>query len=329
MPDHADHGHAGHLHAGHDHDAHTHDPSHSGGHGHHHGATTFGRAFAIGVALNLAYVVAEAFWGVSAHSVALLADAGHNSGDVIGLGGAWLAAVLSRRGPSGQYTYGLRRSSILTALANAVLLLIVTGGIAWEAVWRLVSPQPTHGVVVMAVAIGGLFVNGVTAWLFMSGRKGDLNIRAAFLHMASDAVLALGVAVAGGVIMLTGWLRVDPAVSLVISAVIVAGTWSLLRDAVNLSLDAIPPGIDPEEVAGYLRALPDVCEVHDLHIWGLSTTETALTAHLVRPEGTADGPLLHRIAHEVRERFGIGHATVQFETPEAASGCTLRPDHVV
>jgi cobalt-zinc-cadmium efflux system protein len=317
--DDAEHGHAEHDHAGH---------GHAGGHGHHHG-TDFGRAFAIGVALNLAYVVAEVAWGLSAHSVALLADAGHNSGDVIGLGGAWLAAVLSRRGPSGAYTYGLRRSSILSALANAILLLVVTGGIAWEAVWRLISPEPTHGVVVMAVALGGLVVNAVTAWLFLSGRKGDLNIRAAFQHMAADAGLAFGVAVAGGVIMLTGWTRLDPAASLIISAVIVAGTWSLLRDAVKFSLDAIPPGIDPEAVAAYLRALPDVCEVHDLHIWGLSTTETALTAHLVRPEGLADGPLLHRIAREVRERFGIGHATVQMETPETASDCALRPDHVV
>ncbi len=327
-PGHGDeHGHGdGH---GHDH-AHDHHHGHSHGlGGHHHAPASFGRAFAVGITLNAAYVLAEAFWGVSVHSVALLADAGHNLGDVIGLLGAWLAAYLSTRAPQGQYTYGLRRSSVLAALANAVILLVVTGAIAWEAVQRLITPEPTGGLTILVVALAGVAVNGITAWLFLSGRKSDLNIRAAFVHMAADASLALGVAVAGGVIMATGWLRLDPGVSLVISAVIVIGTWSLLRDAVNLSLDAVPPGIDQTAVDRYLASLPGVLEVHDLHVWGMSTTETALTAHLVRDDADGDGDLLHRISQGLRDQFGIGHATVQFETPATAGGCALRPGHVV
>ncbi|HQT77935.1 MAG TPA: cation diffusion facilitator family transporter [Rhodopila sp.] len=321
--------------AGHDHDHghdhardHVHTHQHGGG-GHHHAPVDFGRAFAIGVGLNTAYIVAEAFWGISAHSVALLADAGHNLGDVAGLLGAWLAAWLSKRRPSGQFTYGLRRSSILAALANAIILLLVTGGIAWEAIQRLITPDPAGGLVIMVVAVAGIFVNGITAWLFMSGRKGDLNIKAAFMHMAADALLTFGVAVAGGIIMLTGWLWLDPAVSLVVSLVIIVGTWSLLRDSVNLSLDAVPRGIDQDDVSRYLGALPGVSEVHDLHIWAMSTTETALTAHLVREDAGADSGLLCQIALEVRERFGIGHATVQFENAETADRCALRSDHVV
>lgn len=312
-----------------DHHGHDHGHHHHASGGHHHAPASFGRAFAIGISLNLAYVLAEAFWGLSVHSVALLADAAHNLGDVIGLGGAWLASWLSKRGPSGHYTYGLRRSSILAALANAIVLLVVTGGIAWEAIQRLITPEPTGGLVIMVVAVAGIFVNGITAWLFMSGRKGDLNIRAAFMHLAADASLALGVAIAGAIIMVTGLLWMDPAVSLVISVVIVIGTWSLLRDAVKFSLDAVPPGIDPSAVERYLGSLPGLSEVHDLHIWGMSTTETALTAHLVRIDTAADGDLLHRIAHEMRERFGIGHATVQLETPEMAKLCELRPGDVV
>lgn len=311
-------------------DDHGHEHSHHHGLGGHHDAPTgFGRAFAIGVSLNAAYVVAEAFSGFAVHSVALIADAGHNFGDVIGLLGAWLAGWLSKREPSSQYTYGLRRSSILAALSNAIILLVVTGGIAWEAIQRLITPEPTGGLIIMIVAIVGIFVNGITALMFMSGRKGDLNIKAAFMHMAADASLALGVAIAGAVIMFTGWLWLDPAVSLIISLVIVIGTWSLLRDSVNLSLDAVPSGIDQDAVGDYLRALPGVTEVHDLHIWAMSTTETAMTAHLVRMDAEADGGLLRRLTHDVRERFSIGHATIQFETVETAHLCELRPEHVV
>jgi cobalt-zinc-cadmium efflux system protein len=317
-----------------DHDEHGH--AHAGGDGHHHGIgsqhhapASFDRAFIIGIGLNTAYVLAEAYWGFAAHSVALLADAGHNLGDVAGLFAAWLAAWLAQRRPSGQYTYGLRRASILAALGNALVLLVVTGAIAWEAVRRLIEPEPSGGFVILVVSVGGVLVNGGTALLFMSGRKYDLNIRAAFMHMAADALLTLGVAVAGAVIMVTGWLWVDPAVSLALSVVIVVGTWSLLRDSVNLSMDAVPPGIDPREVGRYLRSLPGVAEVHDLHIWGMSTTETALTAHLVRAEGAGEGDLLDRAAREMRARFNIGHTTLQVETPEMASRCELRPDHVV
>lgn len=290
---------------------------------------SFGRAFAIGVGLNAAYVVAEAFWGIAVHSMALLADAGHNLGDVAGLLGAWLAAWLSRRGPTAAYTYGLRRASILAALANAVLLLVVTGGIAWGAIERLIAPEPTAGLVIMLVSLGGVAVNGITAWLFMAGRKTDLNIKAAFTHMAADAVLTLGVAVSGGIIMLTGWLRVDPAVSLVLGLVIVASTWSLLRDSMTLSLDGVPSGIQARDVDQYLRSLPGIVEVHDLHVWGMSTTDTALTAHLVRQDAAGDGALLEQITREVRESFGIGHATIQFETEAVAARCALRPGHVV
>jgi cobalt-zinc-cadmium efflux system protein len=289
----------------------------------------FGRAFAIGVALNSAYIVAEVFYGFAAQSMALLADAGHNLGDVISLLAAWLAASLSKRQPSGQYTYGLRRSSILAALANALILLLVTGGIAWEAVRRLFAPEASAGLTIVIVSLTGVAVNGITAWMFMAGRKSDLNIRGAFMHMAADASLSLGVAIAGGLIMLTGWLWVDPVVSLAISVVIVVGTWSLLRDSVSLALDGVPRGVDPAAVGGYLRGLPGVTEVHDLHIWAMSTTETAMTAHLVRADVAGDVALLQRINCEVRDRFGIGHVTVQLETDETAVLCDLRPDHVV
>jgi cobalt-zinc-cadmium efflux system protein len=315
---------------------HDHDHDHDNDHDHHHGAGghshapgNYGRAFAIGFALNLAYVIGEVFYGVIGHSVALLADAGHNLGDVLGLAGAWGATWLGQKLPGGRYTYGLRRSSILTALGNGMLLLLVTGGIAWEAVQRLITPGQPGGGVIMVVAAIGIFVNGFTALLFMSGRKGDLNVRGAFTHMAADALVAAGTVVAGAVILWTGWNWVDPLVSLVISVVIVAGTWSLLRDSINLSLDAVPGGIDRHEVETYLRGLPGIAAIHDLHIWGLSTTDAALTVHLVQQDGESAQALMPHIADEMRERFGIGHATIQLETPEAAEACRLRPDHVV
>lgn len=311
----------------HSHDEHDH--HHHGLGGHSHAPANFGKAFAIGIALNIAYVVGEAFYGVAAHSLALLADAGHNLGDVLGLGGAWLASVLSRRLPSGRFTYGLRRSSILAALGNAVILLVVTGGIAWEGVRRLIHPEPSGGLAITVVAAIGIAVNGVTALLFMAGRKDDLNVRGAFLHMASDALVALGVVVAGLVILWTGWLWLDPAVSLVVSVVILVGTWGLLRDATGFALDAVPPGIDQGKVASFLRNLPGVAEVHDLHIWGMSTTETALTAHLVRPDAALDDDLLHDACEELHEHFGISHATLQVENGRGRQPCELRPNDVV
>jgi len=316
------------AHAGHDH-GHERRRHHAIG-GHQHTPVNFGKAFAIGIALNLAYVIGEAFYGVVAHSLALLADAGHNLGDVLGLAGAWLAATLSKRRPSGRYTYGLRRSSILAALGNAIVLLIVTGGIAWEGIRRLIDPEPAGGlIIIMVVAAFGIVVNGVTAYLFMSGRKDDLNIKGAFMHMASDALVAFGVVIAGAVILWTGWLWLDPAISLAVSAVIVFGTWSLLRDSVNLSLDAVPPGIDRAKVTTFLQGLPGVAEVHDLHIWGMSTTETALTAHLVRPGASIDDDLIHHACEEMKEHFGISHATSQVGDGRGAHPCILRPEEIV
>ena len=308
-PDHAGHDHAGHGHHGH--------------HGHGHGAADFTRAFAVGVTLNAIYVVVEAVFGVMANSLALLADAGHNFGDVLSLALAWLAAWLSRKAPTPRYTYGLSPSSILAALANAVLLVLVTGGIAWEAVLRFLHPEPTGGITMLAVAAGGIVINGATAMMFVRGRKDDLNVRSAFLHLASDAVVALGVVITGGLIMLTHWLWLDPAISLVISIVIVWGTWSLLREGLNLALAAVPANIDRGKVLDYLGALPGVTEVHDLHIWGMSTTETALTAHLVRPGADVDDDLLARVCGELKSRFSIHHATLQIEAGATDQPCAL------
>ncbi|HEY3798405.1 MAG TPA: cation diffusion facilitator family transporter [Caulobacteraceae bacterium] len=302
-----------HDHDGHDHDHHGHD--HAGrAHGpHHHAPVDFGRAFAIGIALNSAYVVGEAVYGFLANSLSLLADAGHNAGDVVSLGLAWLAAVLAKRAPSGRYTYGLASSSILAALTNAVLLALITGGIAWEAILRLMHPQTAAGVTMMAVAALGIAVNGVTALMFASGRDRDLNVRSAFQHMASDALVALGVVVTGALILATHWLWLDPAIGLVISGVIVWGTWSLLREALALALAGVPANIDRGRVMAYLTALPGVTEVHDLHIWGMSTTEAALTAHLVRPEADVDDVMLAEVCGELKARFSIHHATLQVE----------------
>ncbi|HWA60283.1 MAG TPA: cation diffusion facilitator family transporter [Caulobacteraceae bacterium] len=319
---------AGHHHDHHDHD-HDHGHHHGHSHGHSHAPASFGRAFGVGIALNTAYVAAEAVYGVLSNSLALLADAGHNFGDVLGLAVAWLAAWLSRRAPSERFTYGLRGSSILAALTNAVVLLLVTGGIAWEAVLRLAHPEPAAGVTIMIVATVGVVINGATAMMFASGRKGDVNIRGAFLHMASDALIALGVVITGGLILMTRWLWLDPAISLVISAVIVWGTWSLMRESLGLALQGVPAGIDQKAVQAFLGGTPGVTEVHDLHIWGMSTTETALTAHLVRPEGAASDDLLHELCDTLRRRFSIAHATLQFETGAGAHPCSLAPRDTV
>ena len=275
-----------------------HDPScHPHSHAHGVAPGDYGRAFAIGIGLNLAYVAAEAGYGIAAGSLALLADAGHNLGDVLGLGLSWGAAMLSRRGPSQRFTYGFRSSSILAALANAIILLVVTGGIAWEALWRLSHPVPVTGGLVAAVAAVGILVNGATALLFMRGRaSGPQSRTAPFARMAADALIAFGVVVVGLAIALTGWLWLDPAIGLVISAVIVYGTWDLVKQSVRLALDAVPQGVDPAAVRAHLLALPGVTALHDLHIWGMSTTETALTCHLVMPGGhPGDEALAHAI----------------------------------
>jgi len=307
----------------------SHDHAHHGHGHHHHGPVSYGRAFAIGISLNLVYVAAEAAYGVIGGSLALIADAGHNLSDVLGLALAWLAAWLSARAPSARYSYGLRGSSILAALTNASLLLVATGAIAWQAVLRLLDPAPVQGITIMVVAAIGVAVNGLTAMLFLAGRKSDLNIRGAFLHMASDALVSLAVVATGAGILLTGWLWLDPAISLAISAVIVWGTWSLMRESLDLALHAAPRGIDPAAVQRYLAALPGVTEVHDLHIWAMSTTETALTAHLVRPEAALDDALLTDACRELRHRFSIHHATLQVEAGSEAHPCELAPHGVV
>jgi cobalt-zinc-cadmium efflux system protein len=307
--------------------AHTHDHDHSG-HAHAHGPSDYRLAFAIGVVANLVYVAVQTGYGVQANSVALLADAAHNLSDVLGLVLAWGAATLAKRLPSQRFTYGLRRSSILAALVNAIFLLLVTGGIAWEAIQRFLQPVPVAGATVIWVAALGIVVNGGSALLFMSGRKHDLNVRGAFMHMAADAVISLGVVLAGIGLLFTGWLWLDPAVSLMVSAVIVIGTWSLLRDSVRLALDAVPEGVDIDKVRACLRELSGVVEVHDLHVWGMSTTETALTAHLVMPTGHPGDVFMAAVSKRLQEEFHIGHATVQVETnPEHP--CVLAPETVV
>lgn len=292
--------------------------------GHSHAPASFGRAFLIGTVLNVSYVAVEAGYGISSNSVALLADAGHNLSDVLGLLIAWGAASLSKREPSTHYTYGLRRSSILSALFNAVFLLVAIGAIAFEAVQRLTDPQPVAGRTVMIVAAVGILVNGITAWLFASGRKGDINIRGAFLHMAADAAVSAGVVVAGLVVLKTGWLWLDSVTSLVIVAVILTGTWSLLRDSVAMALDRVPSGISPVEVHQSLADLPGVTRVHDLHIWPMSTTEVALTCHIVMPAGSPGDRFLHDTAAMLHERFEIGHATIQVEQDDGDT-CAQAP----
>ncbi len=301
------------------HDDHGHAHEHSGKH----------RAFAIGIALNLGFVAVESVFGVLAHSMALLADAGHNLSDVLALALAWGASLLGQRRPSQRFTYGLGSSSILAALFNAMLLMLVVGGIAVEAVQRLLNPVEVATMTVIWVALGGIAVNTATALLFLRGREQDLNVRGAFLHMAADAAVSLGVVLAGVGMLYGGWIWLDPAMSLAIAAVIVASTWGLLRDSVELSLHAVPPRIDAAQIRGYLSALDGVAEFHDLHIWGMSTTETALTVHLVMPERLCDDRFITQVTGELRDRFGIGHATVQVETGDSSHPCALAPDHVV
>ncbi len=308
---------------------HPHSHAHPHAHGHAPRVADAGSAFALGIALNLIYVAAEAGFGIAAGSLALLADAGHNLSDVLGLALSWGAALLSRRQPSQRFTYGFRSSSILAALANAIILLVVTGGIAWEALWRLRHPLAVEGGLVAAIAAIGIVVNGATALLFLSGRNRDLNVKSAFLHMAADALVTIGVVVSGIAIALSGQAWIDPAVSLLVSAVIVYGTWGLIKEAMGLALDAVPAGIDPGAVRAHLAALPGVAAIHDLHIWGMSTTETALTCHLVMPCGHPGDRALAHLAHELDHRFGIHHATIQIEIGDSDAVCALTPESVV
>ncbi|PZQ64191.1 MAG: cation transporter [Phenylobacterium zucineum] len=320
--DHADHDH------GHDH-GHSHGHSHGHGHGHHHHTPAdMGRAFAIGVVLNSIFVAAEAGVGLWTGSLALLADAGHNLSDVLSLVLAWGATILAKRAPAGRRTYGLRKGTILASLANAILLLVAVGAIVSEAVHRFAEPAAMDTGLVMATASLGVLINGATAMLFMRGSHSDLNVRGAFLHMAADAGVSLAVVAGAFAMSRTGILWIDPALSLLIAAVIVLGTWSLLRDSMDLALDAAPRGIDVDEVRAWLEALPGVEDVHDLHVWALSTTETALTAHMLRPANHDGDHFLHQACEGLEKRFRIGHATLQIET-DAAHACRLAPAEVV
>lgn len=314
---HAGAAHSGHAHGGHDH----------GGHDHAHAMPKSLRAFALGASINFGFVVVEAGFGFFSGSLALLADAGHNLSDVLGLLLAWAAAWLSQRPPSARRTFGLGRSSILAALANAIILLVGTGGIIVEAISRFSDPQPVETGIVMVVALVGIGVNFGTALLFMADRKADLNMRGAFVHLVADAAVSLGVVVAAGVIALTGWLWLDPVTSLAIAAAIILGTWGLFRDSVDMAMDAVPSGIDVTAVRAYLAACPGVTEVHDLHIWALSTTENALTAHLVRPGAGLDDAFLIETAAGLKRDFNIGHPALQVEA--GTLPCPLAPAQVV
>jgi cobalt-zinc-cadmium efflux system protein len=295
-------------------------------HGHHHHGDPNSRAFVIAIALNTLYVVVEFVYGFIANSTALMADAGHNLADVMGLLMAGGAAILARRVPSGRYTYGLRSTSILAALANAMFLLVACGAIAWEAALRFSQPPAVAGLTVMVVAGIGIVINGLSAWMFVRGSADDINVRGAYLHMAADAAVSLGVVVAGVIMMFTGWYWLDPAVSLVIVVVVVMGTWGLLRDSVHLALNAVPANIELSEVESYLRLCKGVADIHDLHIWGMSTTESALTVHLVMPDGYPGDVYMDAIVATLKQRFSIQHSTLQVELGTTDHACTLHPE---
>jgi cobalt-zinc-cadmium efflux system protein len=301
------------MHGGHSH-SHDHDHGHAHGlGGHAHTPTNFGRSFALATGLNVALVVAQFVFGIWANSLALIADAGHNLSDVMGLILAWGAFAMASWRPSSGFTYQMRAASILAALANALLLVAAVAIIAWEAIARFTEPEPVAGGTVMLLAALGVAINGASAWLLSRGSKSDLNMHGAFLHMVADAAVSVAVILAGLGIWLTGWQWLDPAVSLLISVVILVGTWRLLRDSLRLALNAAPREIDLAAVREYLESLPEVGGLHDLHIWAMSTTETALTCHIVTPAGHPGDAFLHRVAHELEHRFKIGHTTVQIE----------------
>ncbi len=303
---------------------HNHDHSHHHDHNHHHHVPqSFGKAFAIGISLNIIYIIAETIWGILANSLALIADAGHNLSDVFALASTWGASYLSQKKPSLNFTYGYRRTSILASLGNAILLLIVIGGIIWESIERFYRPAPVAGKTVIFVALLGVIINGITALMFQSGQKEDLNIKGAFLHMAYDALLSLSVATTGIIILFTHWNILDPIISLIVAIIIVWGTWSLLKDSITLAIDGVPSNINAKAVETYLRSLPNIIDLHDLHIWAMSTTETALTVHLVSNGIQHSDQFLNTIAQQLKQRFHIGHSTFQIEQKNTADFCNL------
>lgn len=290
-------------------------------HSHHHLTPGFNRAFQVGVTLNVLFVVVEVIFGLASQSLALLTDAGHNLSDVLGLLLAWGAAVLATRKPSLHRTYGYSRATILASLASGLLLLVAVGAIVWEALSRLAEPAEPVGMTIMVVAAVGVFINTATALMFVRGKDRDLNIRGAYLHMMADAAVSLGVVVTGALIWWRGWAWLDPVISLLIAAVIFWSTWGLLRDSLNLAVDAVPGGIDPQKVQAFLLAQPDVRALHDLHIWAISTTDTALTAHLVMAPLPDSDRFLNELVVQLHEQFNIDHATIQLERGEANEGC--------
>jgi cobalt-zinc-cadmium efflux system protein len=297
--------------------------AHTHSHTHDHAPANFDKRFSIGIALNLGVVVVEIVFGLASHSLALLSDAGHNATDVLALALAWIASVLVQRRPTSRRTYGLRRSSILAALFNAIMLIVIVGGIAYEAIGRFTHPEPIDNQVVIWVAAAGMLLNIATALLFRKNQH-DINIRSAYLHMAGDAAISFGVILTGVLISFTGWLWLDPVISLGIGVVITAMTWHLLRESFNLAMDSVPAGIDPHTVEEYLFTLPGICEVHDLHIWPMSTTETALTVHLVTTDTEIDNAMLLRTCKALHDKFGIEHPTIQMEHASADHDCALR-----
>lgn len=304
---------------------------HEGGHSHqvHSGVKHYGRTFLLGITLNVLFVAVEWIVGWMANSLALMADATHNLSDVLGLLLAWGGVVLAKRLPNTRFTYGLRGTTILAALGNSILLLLVTGGLAWEAMHRFKVPQAVQGEWVIAVAALGIVINGITAWLFHNGSKSDLNLRGAYLHMAADAAVSLGVVIAGVLIHFTAWSWLDPLVTLAVAVAIAWGTWSLLRESFQLAVQAVPELVDAEALRSYLSTLPGVQEVHDLHVWGMSTTENALTVHLLCPQGHPGDQFLQMVAREVEHRFQIHHTTIQVEVGNTGQACALAPEHVV
>lgn len=295
--------------------------------GHHHQAGAFSRPFLIAIALNSAFVVVEFVFGLIAHSTALMADASHNLSDVLSLLLTLGAAILSRKTPSGRYTYGLRSSSILAALTNAMMLMAACGAIAWESVHRFYEPQQVDGLTVTLIAAVGIVINGLSAWLFMRESQHDLNIRSAYLHMATDALVSLGVVIAGAAILYTGFYWLDPLISLVIVVVVAIATWGLLRESLQLALNAVPANIDVAALKDYLGRCPGVAGIHDLHIWGMSTTENALTVHLVMPDGYPGDDYMDDIARTLSERFSIDHSTLQVERGTTDHSCMLHTAH--
>lgn len=323
-----------HTNCTHDHsDSHSHVHAHSHNHGHthhhHHAPKNYNSAFAIGVVLNTLFVIIEGVYGYFSHSLALMADAGHNLSDVAGLAIAWGAFWLTTKKPTSTYTFGLRKSSILSALFNAIFLLMAVGVIIWEAVHRLFNPNMVETKTVMIVAAIGIVINAATAMLFFKDKEDDINIRGAYLHMAADALISLGVVISAVIISYTSWYWLDPLVSIIISLVIIYGTWDLLKNALRFSMDAVPENIDSLAVKNYLQGLPDVVEVHDLHIWGMSTTETALSAHLTVNTKSLGNIQLAKISTDLKKKFKIHHPTIQVEYYEENFECHLKPDDIL